>query len=193
MTPNFKSLTLRPWLSLALVALILLTRFKHEGSATALPDATLAAFFLAGMWIASGWLFGILLAVAALADQMAFAAGVSDWCVTAAYAFLIPTYGAMWWGGKLCRDVNLATWQGALGVLAAVVGSSIVAFAISNGSFFWLSGYFPNMSLVEYWSRTIKYFPWYMGWAAVYVTAACAIAVVSRLMQRPRAAALDAR
>src|SRR5689334_13873540 len=70
-------------IGLLLVLTMLVTRSHHFGTAFSPPDASLAVFFLAGLWIASGWIFGTLIVVAALADQMAFAAGVSDWCRTA--------------------------------------------------------------------------------------------------------------
>ena len=195
MTFSFKSLAARPWLSLGLALLLLLTRMGHVGSAVALPDATLAVFFLAGMWIASGWVFVALLAIAALADQLAFASGVSDWCVTAAYVFLIPTYGALWLAGKFCRNVNLTSLQGSARVLAYVVAGSAVAFVISNCSFFWLSGYYTDISLAEIWSRTYMDIPWYMGWAVAYVAGGCAIAVLANFikLRRAHATASDAR
>src|SRR5690348_3836273 len=90
-------------IGLLLVLVMLVTRSHHFGTAFSPPDASLAVFFLAGLWIASGWIFGALIIVAALADQVAFAAGVSDWCVTAAYGCLIFAYGAMWLGGRFNR------------------------------------------------------------------------------------------
>ncbi len=177
---NLKSLLARPWLALALALLILLTRSQHFGWAHSLPDASLAAFFLAGMWIASGWVFAALLLVAALADQVAFASNVSDWCVTAAYACLIPAYGVMWFAGKFCRDVNTLNVQNAVRLAASLSIGCVAYFAISNESFYWLSGYFANMSWSEYWTRTIKYFPWYLIWASVYVVGACIAALLIR-------------
>lgn len=176
-----------------LTLVMLLTRSHHFGSAFSPPDASLAVFFLAGMWIASqrgsSIVFGGLLIVAALADQMAFAATVSDWCVTAAYGFLIPAYGAMWYGGRLCREASIAKANGFARIAVAVVIGSAVYFAISNLSFFFFSGYFDSMALTEYVARTIKYFPWYLGWASVYIGGALAIALLIGVLKRDDAAA----
>jgi hypothetical protein len=163
---------------------MLLTRTHHFGTAFSPPDASLAVFFLAGLWIASGWVFGGLLVIAALADQIAFASNVSNWCVTAAYGFLIPAYGAMWAAGKFCRNTEPLSIAGSARILGALAIGSALYFAVSNGSFFWLSGYFDTMTLGEYWSRTIKYFPWYLGWAAAYSAAGILIAVIVRAIRR---------
>src|SRR5215471_14540065 len=138
------------------------------------PDATLAVFFLAGMWIRSIPLIGVLLAASALADQLAFANGVSDWCVTAAYACLIPAYLVMWYSGRYCRDLSL-TPKGIAKFAGVFLIATWIEFVISNHSFFLFSGYFPNMSTAEYWSKTIRYYPLYLEWAAIYVVAGMAI------------------
>ena len=190
---SFKlSLSRRDWtLAAALVAVMLLTRSHHFGTAFSPPDASLAIFFLGGLWLASGWVFGGLLLIAALADQMAFNANVSSWCVTAAYGFLIPAYGAMWSAGYLCRGANLLQASGAARLVLAVVVGSALYFAVSNGSFYWFSGYFDSMAMSEYWSRTLKYFPWYLGWAAAYIAGGIAIASILRVARGERLAALS--
>jgi hypothetical protein len=171
-----------------LALVMLLTRSHHFGTAVSLPDASLAVFFLAGMWITSSvmsvWLFAGLLAIAGLADQMAFASNVSSWCVTAAYGFLVPAYGVMWLAGKFCRQTNIQSMKGIALTAAMVFIGTAIYFAISNGSFFWFSGYFSNLSFVEYWSRTLKYFPWYLMWASVYVAAGCALSLTRRVFAR---------
>ena len=180
MSLNLKSLLPRPWLSLSFVALILLTRSQHFGTEFSPPDATLAAFFLAGLFAPGALLFGALLATAALADQVAFANGVSAWCVTAAYAFLIPTYGCMWFAGYYCRNTEFLSARGAVKLAVTLVAGTAIAWVISSGSFFLLSGYFTDMSAIEYLSRVLKYVPYYMGWGVAYSLAGVAIALTWR-------------
>jgi hypothetical protein len=180
MSFGFKALLARPWLSLALAALILLTRTHHFGTQFSPPDATLAAFFLAGLFIPSAALFGGLLAVAALADQVAFAQGVSAWCVTAAYVFLVPTYGVMWYAGSRCRNTEFLTAAGASKLVAILATSGALAWVISSGSFFLFSGYFTDMSAIEYLSKVMRYIPPYIGWAAAYSIGGVAIAMLWR-------------
>jgi hypothetical protein len=175
-------------IGLALALAMLLTRSHHFGSALSLPDASLAVFFLAGIWITkrviSVWIFAALLAIAGFADQIAFAANVSDWCVTAAYGFLVPAYGAMWLAGRFSRNARLLSVKG-IGIISSMVVLGTVGyFAISNGSFHWFSGYYDNMSFAEYWSRTLKYYPWYLMWTSVYVASGCALSLTRQVYLR---------
>ena len=61
-------------LALALFA----TRMEHFGTPVSLPDASLAVFFFAGLWLAHRSAFLLLLGVAVATDYYAFArSGVS--------------------------------------------------------------------------------------------------------------------
>jgi len=168
-------------LSLGLLLLLLGTRSNfvaqhlHFAPWLRAPDATLAVFFLAGFWIPSVPLAAVLLGAAALADQIAFVNGVSDWCVTAAYACLIPAYLTMWFAGRYYRGVNFMSPSGLANLAATLIIACAIEFVISSGSFFLFSGYFPDMSAAEYSSKVIKYYPSYLGWAAVYIVAGFAI------------------
>jgi len=155
-----------------------LTRFNHFGSAVALPDASLAVFFLGGLYLArfSGALaiFVVLLAEAALVDYYAITVqGTSDWCVTPAYGFLAVAYAAMWFAGRWVAARYSSTSKGLLSVFATVVAASTAAFVISNVSFFLFSGRFAEMSALEYSSRVAQYWGSYVAVALLYV--ACAV------------------
>lgn len=187
-TPSFlKSLTRAPILvSLSLVLVLITTRshfvvdYLHFSPALRAPDATLGIFFLAGLWIASWRFAGLLLGAAALADQIAFANGIPDWCLTAAYACLIPAYLTMWFAGRYCRGADIMSAAGLLKIASVMVVATFIEFVISSGSFFLWSGYFADMSASEYWSKTIGYYPSYLIWATVYVAVGLAIAMVAR-------------
>lgn len=172
--------------SLALLLVLIGTRSRfvaehlHFAPWLRAPDATLAVFFLAGLWIPSIRLVVVLLGASALADQIAFSNGVSAWCVTAAYICLIPAYVSMWLGGRYCRGDNFLSLVGASKLAGVLVIACAVEFVISSGSFFLFSGYFPTMGASEYWRNVIGYYPSYLGWAAVYVVAGIAIASVLR-------------
>lgn len=156
----------------ALTSAILITRVGHFGTFATPPDATLAAFFLAGLWVRTPWVFALLLGAAGIADQIAFAQGVSAWCVSAAYGFLMPTYACLWFAGRASRSLDwhrpLESVRGAGNLLASL----LAAFVISSGSFFLLSNYFPGMSGTDYWLATAVYVPRYVGWAFAYAAAA---------------------
>ncbi len=139
---------------LGLAALMAATRWHHF----VLPDASLAVFFLAGLGIASPWALALFLAEAGLIDYLAIAyGGVSGWCVTPAYPFLIPTYGALWLGGRLCRRQTLDKITSVAAIFGTLSGSALIAFLISNLSFYALSGYFDDLDLRTYMARILPY------------------------------------
>ncbi|MCQ8117469.1 hypothetical protein [Methylomonas rosea] len=155
--------------AVALMALMAATRFHHFGTPFALPDASLAVFFFAGLWLGGRYLFAILLAEAVLIDYLAITKlGVSDFCVSKAYVFLIGSYGAMWLGGKWCRKFTILSVATAAQRLMALVAATSIAFLFSNGSFYWLSGRYPNGSFTQYVERVAMYYPPYLTSTLIY-------------------------
>ena len=151
--------TPRVFIVLLLPILMLATRMDHFGSAVTLPDASLAIFFLAGFYLRRFAGFILFCALAAAIDYWAITAqGVSDFCVTGAYGFLLPTYLAVWWAG---RWASLNTDDKVL-LISATIVSLLVAFLISNGSYYLFSGHFDRLYLVEYTSRVVQYLPRYL-------------------------------
>ncbi len=171
----------RSWMVVAgLVLAMALTRFNHFGSSAALPDASLAVYFLGGLYLSkfskARWVFVALLMEAALIDYYAITVyGTSDWCVTPAYGFLALAYGAMWFAGNWFAPRHTMTGKNLLGVFAVATLASTLAFVISNVSFFLFSGRYAEMSAVEYASRVAQYWGSYVAVALLYVT--CAVAV----------------
>lgn len=175
-----KLLSQRPALAgLILVVLMAATRMHHFGSALHLPDASLAVFLLAGFFIATPWLFAGLLLEAGALDYVAIThLGVSDWCVTPAYAFLIPTYAVLWFAGRYYARIHQHNLR-SLGVFAGLsVAVLSVAFLISNGAFYWLSGRYPDTSLAEYAARVAQYYPQYLTGGLLYLGCAAALYAV---------------
>ncbi len=169
-----------------LVALMGATRMHHFGDAFSLPDASLAVFFLAGLFFSSRAFFGALLLEASLLDYVEIShLGVSDFCVSPAYIFLIPAYFAMWFGGRL--SANFKSMQGtefklSIPVIATLATSITIAFLFSNGSFYWLSGRHPNGNIAEYVERALHYYPMYAGYALMYVVAGFAAVKVVKML-----------
>lgn len=170
--------------AVALMALMAATRFHHFGTSFALPDASLAVFFLAGLWLGGRYLFAVLLLEAGLIDYLAITKlGVSDFCVSKAYVLLIATYGVMWLGGKWCRQFQNVSAVAAAKQFAALTVSSSVAFLISNGSFYLLSGRYAEASWAQYAERFAMYYPPYLTSALIYVVAIfAAVHVVKSLL-----------
>jgi hypothetical protein len=181
----------------ALVALMAVTRFNHFGSAVALPDASCAVFFLGGLYLARSVpiaLFAALIVEAGLIDYYATSVqGVSDWCMSPAYWFLIPTYGSLWLAGRWAA--LRSTMQGhtpestrlvVLGVTAWAACS--FAFVLSNATFYLYSGYFAGMGAAEYVARVVQYYVPYVSVALLYISCAVALHIAAAFIGRQRAA-----
>ncbi|HRH81184.1 MAG TPA: hypothetical protein PLW81_09085 [Thiobacillaceae bacterium] len=160
-------ITTRHWTFAGLLALLALTRVGHFGTVVSLPDASLAVFLFGGLWLGGPWCFAALMATAFGIDVfLARTATEAGWCLTPAYGGLVLTYGLMWAAGRLlARTPQLPAGRFALVSLAAVG----LAFLVSNLSFWAFSGYFGDMDLAGYAASVARYFPPYLGSAAVYL------------------------
>lgn len=156
-------------LALAMVA----TRFGgHLGAAWSPPDASWAVFFLAGFYLGREWRWA-LLALLVEAVAIDFAAirfyGISNYCLTAAYWFIIPGYCALWLGGASLRS-GYERRPRDLGRLALSLGAAVsVSFLLTQGSFYWLGGRIPQPSLAGWWSNFITWYGYFMAVTAGYV------------------------
>ncbi len=156
--------------AITLTALMASTRFHHFGSALSLPDASLAVFFLAGLWFSSTTFFVILLLEAGIIDYLAISQfGVSDFCISPAYVFLIPTYAIVWFGGLYSKTFNNQNLSHLSRQFALLMITVSLAFIISNGSFYLLSDKYPLTDWSEYSSRFFQYYPPYLKYTVVYV------------------------
>jgi hypothetical protein len=157
---------------LAILAMFMaLTRFHHEGTAFTLPDASLAVFFLAGFYCNTLRCFFILLGVAFVVDYLAIVSfAVDGYCISPAYGFLIPTYGVMWLAGNWFFRQPRQGLMAACGLklVAALLVSASTAFMLSNGSFYWFSGKFFGVSLLEYVDGVYGLYLPYLGAATLY-------------------------
>ncbi|NOR70260.1 MAG: hypothetical protein GQ532_11320 [Methylomarinum sp.] len=172
---------------LALIGLMLATRFHHFGGSISLPDASLAVFFLAGLW-AGGWKFFCLLLVeAGLIDYLAITQfNVSDYCISQAYGFLIPTYASMWIAGQYCARFKTLNSTELMAQFSILFLATTVAFVISNGSFYLLSGKFPDLNWVEYSTRVMQYYPPYLTATLIYAVVIFAIVKMINLSSDTR-------
>jgi hypothetical protein len=179
------------------------TRFNHFGTSFSLPDASYAVFFLGGLYLAkttrlSLIAFMVLVIEAGLIDWDATAVeGISDWCISPAYWFLIPTYASLWlaggWFALRCSpaDSNKTGWISGLG--ATVFAASSFAFLFSNATFFLFSGRYAEMSWIEYTTRIAQYFVPYVSVALLYIAIAVAIQMAIDIIGRQKALAAEHR
>ena len=163
-------------LAAVLSAIMWLTRGNHFASPVHLPDASWAIFFLAGFYFRPRAMLPLFLAQAALVDCLATTQfGVSNYCVTPAYIFLLPAYSALWLAGRwFAAHYRLHVRTLPYFAAAALAGTAVCEL-VSSGSFYFLGGRFADSSLGEFGSRLVQYFPADLGGAAFYLGCAAAI------------------
>ena len=176
------------FLGLALVMGV--TRLHPSLLHHALWDASWGVFFLAGFWLRGQgrWAFPLLMAEAVLADYLVITGqGIDFWshyCVSPAYWFLLPSYGALWLGGswlaKRQQGLNLRTLGLAVAALLVAEG---LCYLISNGSFYWISASVPAPRSFAAWFANLGdwYLPFLTGTAAYVVLGAVLHALAIQL------------
>ena len=180
-----------------MAALMAATRFNHFGSAVTLPDASYAIFFLGGLYLArfaraSAVAFIALLLEAGWIDYYATSVqGISDWCMTPAYWFLIPTYASLWLVGRwfASRTNNaghIMEGKGLIVLAFAAWAASSFAFAFSNATFYLFSERYADMSAVEYTTHVAQYYVSYVSVALLYIACAVAIHMAVDIIRKQR-------
>lgn len=148
------------WITLALFALMAATHGHHFASLAHLPSASLAVFFLAGFYVRRAWVFVALLAEVVLLDYSAITyGGVSSFCVTPAYGFLIPAYGSMWLAGHWFATRYRFAFSALLPFGGSLLVGASVSELFSSGGFYFFSGRYTDQTLAVFGERLIKYFP----------------------------------
>jgi hypothetical protein len=163
-------------LAVALSAIMWLTRGNHFASPVHLPDASWAIFFLAGFYFRQRAVLALFLVQAALVDCLVTTQfGVSNYCVTPAYIFLLPAYSALWLTGHWFAAHYRLNMRSLPYFAAAALAGTAACELVSSGSFYFLGGRFAETSLGEFATRLVEYFPADLGGAALYLGCATAI------------------
>jgi hypothetical protein len=161
------------WAGLALAGLMLATRSSYLSGVHHMPNASWAVFFLAGVYLRPAWAFGALLTGAATSDYVAITfGGVSAFCVTPAYAMLLPAYGSLWLAGRWTSRQNLDGWSALAALAGAALLSAATAELLSSGGFYFLGGRYVDPTLAEFGERFVRYFPRNLVSLAIYLSLA---------------------
>lgn len=145
---------------IVLAVLVVTTRGHHFSSINNLPSASLAVFFLAGFYLKPKWVFVALLALCAGLDFAAITfGGVSNFCATPSYGFLLPAYGTMWLAGRWFAKRYSFSWNALLPLGGSALAAAAVSELFSSGGFYFFGGRFANPTLAEFGPRLVKYFP----------------------------------
>ena len=171
----------------ALFALVMIgTRFHHFGDMLHLPDASMALFFLGGIYLRKHLAFVALVLLAVLVDWYSISyAGVSDFCITVAYSFMPLAYAVLWYGGRLLAPRFDGSLRSHGLVFLGILVCATLSYAVSNGAFYWLGGRYTDPNMTQYVQRFMQWAPLFVRAAALYVLAAQVIhAVVARFLPR---------
>ncbi len=167
--------------ALAVMAISMLaTRYHHFSSALHLADTSWAVFFLAGLWLRQLRVLGGLLVLAVAIDlgSVWLDGAAMASCFSPAYPGVLAAYTALWGAGRLAGKRLTGGSEGTLAELAwvapALLAGSVIAFGISNATFYAFSGQFEAMAAFEYAQRTLPYLGGYLTSAAIYSVIALA-------------------
>jgi hypothetical protein len=170
---------------LALAGAMLATRLHHFDY---LPDASWAIFFLSGFYLFSARAFAVLLVEAVLIDYVATQhMGVSAYCLSVAYPFVLPAYATLWVGGRLAARHWYDELPHRIGWLVICLLVSVsICFLLTNGSFYWLSGHAANPNVAGWVAGFQRWYPYFL---AVPCSSVAIAVVAQRLGARLRASA----
>ena len=178
------SFSVRTQLTVGIVLATLMgaTRGYHFTPLEHLPSASWAVFFLAGIYLRSRWVFPALLAEAALLDFAAVTwGGVSSFCVSPAYGFLLPAYGTLWFAGHWYAGEYRDTVATLLPLAGSVFVGAVICELISSGTFYFLSGRYEQTNMTQFVLRFAEYFPRSLSSLSFYVGIAGIIHIVLRM------------
>lgn len=165
-----------------LAALIIITRGDHFASLNNLPSASLAVFFLAGLYLRPKWIFAALLALCVAIDFYVITFnGVSSFCVTPSYAFLLPAYGVLWLAGRWFNDKYSFSVKALLPLVGSVAVSAMISELFSSGGFYFFGGRYADPTFAVFGERLMKYFPQQLEGIGFWLVSALIVHVVFAL------------
>lgn len=173
---------------LGLLALLLLaTRGHHFASLDALPSASWAVFFLAGLFFRPIWGLAALFALASMIDFSMLDAGqIGAHCLSASYLTLIPAYGALWFAGRVYARVHQDRAATLLPLGLSLIVGGLVAALCAKGGYYFFSGKEAAPTFAGLIWRIVHAYPAALGTLAMYVGVA-ALAYLTARTLRPAA------
>lgn len=166
------------------------TRVNHAGSVWLPPDASWAVFYLAGFYLAREWRWALalLLLEAVGSDCLAIRYyGISNYCATLAYWFILPAYSVLWLGGAWLRRHYQQAASDLARLCASLLLSVTLCFLLTNASSYWLSGRIEHPDLVGWWSHLTRWYGHFLTVPCMYVGFAALVHIA--FTQRSRSAA----
>ncbi len=157
-------------IAVLLALLMILTRSHHFASMHHLADASWAIFFLVGIYLRPVWSLPAFFALSWWLDFAAYTwGGVSGFCLTPAYVFLLPAYGSLWLAGRWFAKRYQFGWRTAAPLAASSFLGLTLCELFSSGGFYFFSGRFADTTIAEFGTRLMTYFPLYAEAFATYL------------------------
>lgn len=169
----------------ALTALMVLTRSGHTGTAWTPPDASWAVLYIAGFYFGRDWRWALpaLFCTAVAVDFIVIRDfGVSSYCVTAAYVFMLPSYALLWLGGSWLRREYRREALDLVRCGASFALAASLCFLVSNATFYWLGGRVPHPSLAGWGQNFADWYGPFVGSSFLYIGIA---AILHAALARP--------
>ncbi|HEY7928510.1 MAG TPA: hypothetical protein VID71_00775 [Steroidobacteraceae bacterium] len=160
--------------------------FTRQCDFAGVADASWAVFFLGGVYIGRSRVFALFMLLAVLVDYVATQhLGVSSYCLSPAYVFLLPAYATLWWGGRwLARRWSPARPLRTLTLTAASLAIAVsVCFVITNASFYWLAARSAPSTLAGWRENFADWYGYFLAVPFAYVSAVLAIRAVTLKMR----------
>jgi hypothetical protein len=176
----------------ALWALMTVTRSGHLGTAWQPPDASWAVLYIAGFyfWREWRWALPTLLCSAIAVDFIVIRDfGVSAYCVTVAYIFMLPAYSLLWLGGAWMRRAHRHDLADPVRCVTSLAIAASLCFFLTDATFYWLGGRVPDPSLGGWWQNLTQWYPGFIGVPFGYVGIAALLHTVWARSGRARVAA----
>ena len=162
-----------------LAALMICTR---QCDFAGVADASWAVFFLGGLCLGSGVAFALFMLAAVLVDYVATQhLGVSSYCLSPAYVFLLPAYATLWWGGRwMARHWEATHPVRTLALLAASLAGAVSAcFIITNASFYWLAARAAPPTVAGWRANFADWYGYFLAVPFAYVSVILTVAVLA--------------
>ncbi len=170
-------------IGIALAAAMLGTRLGHFAG---LPDASWAVFFAGGVYLRGARAFALLMIEAAGIDWLATQQlGISRYCISPAYAFLVPAYGSLWLGGGWFSLKPIRIQPSSLARLTVSLFTAVsLCFLLSDASFYWLSGRVIDQTVAGWLANDAIWYPAFLKTTFLYVGAAAVLHVALTRLRR---------
>ena len=174
------------FLSLLILTLfVVLSRSNGLGVFNHLPDFTLVALFIAGVYLRS-YIAPVILILTALAvdNYAVFYEGVSANCITPAYTILPLSYLIMYFGGKQVNSLVIMSFRQFTSVVFILVISSASQWLVATVSYY----AFTSESWANFGVYALKWAPVELGYFFYQMTVVIVVfSVAKRLVILNRA------